>query len=217
MTSHSSKIDTFFQAAALGQFEAVKELINDGLDINTICPYEGDTVLTYAASEGHVEMVKWLLDHGADPDHLNDAKESPLHYAVFNNDLPVVELLLAHDCKIDYTTEAPLVWATRRGLFEAAEMLVNHGANLNVVGEYKETPLMYAAKNGKEDFVALFLRSGVDLDKKNSMNETAEDLAAGGRHSKIISQIKAYRETMRTHELNAQREHLRRYLRGPRS
>jgi len=47
-----------------------------------------------AAYHGHVELVKLLIQHGADPNSLNDRGQSPLAGAVFKGEAEVVEVSL---------------------------------------------------------------------------------------------------------------------------
>jgi len=45
-----------------------------------------------AAYHGHAPLVKLLLQHGADPNSLNDRGQSPLAGAVFKGEADVVEV-----------------------------------------------------------------------------------------------------------------------------
>jgi ankyrin repeat protein len=47
-----------------------------------------------ASYHGHAPLVSLLLDHGADPNRLNDRGQSPLAGVVFKNEKDVIELLL---------------------------------------------------------------------------------------------------------------------------
>ena len=47
-----------------------------------------------ASYHGHAPLVKLLLDHGADPNTLNDRGQSPLAGAVFKGEDEVVEVSL---------------------------------------------------------------------------------------------------------------------------
>jgi ankyrin repeat protein len=45
-----------------------------------------------AAYHGHAVLVKLLIEHGADPNILNDRGQSPLAGAVFKNESGVIEV-----------------------------------------------------------------------------------------------------------------------------
>ena len=47
-----------------------------------------------AAYAGHAELVRALIEHGADPDRLNDRGQSPLAGAVFKREDAVVHVLI---------------------------------------------------------------------------------------------------------------------------
>ena len=47
-----------------------------------------------AAYHGHASLVKLLLQHGGDPNRLNDRGQSPLAGAVFKGEDAVVEVSL---------------------------------------------------------------------------------------------------------------------------
>lgn len=58
-------------------------------------------------------------------------------------------LLLEHDCAVNYlskTGESPLHILTKKGRFEAAMVLLTHGANANLKGQDGNTALHLAMK-----------------------------------------------------------------------
>ena len=59
-----TKAERLQDAARKGDAAAVKQLLDEGVDVNTKFRYNA-TALFYAADHGHVEVVKVLLDHGA--------------------------------------------------------------------------------------------------------------------------------------------------------
>ena len=60
-----TKAEQFQEAARKGDAATVKKLIDEGVDVNTKFRY-GATAIFYASDHGHVEVVKILLDKGAD-------------------------------------------------------------------------------------------------------------------------------------------------------
>lgn len=86
--------------------------------------------LVYAASWGHVEVAKYLLDQGAQVNLIPvgfDYAGTPLHYAAFQGRRAMVDMLMQHgadpavrDTKIDALAED---WAEHFGYTDLAEYL----------------------------------------------------------------------------------------------
>ena len=64
-----------------------------GADVNT--------ALQVASADGRSDVVRWLLDHGADPDSHKDVRQSPICLATVNGHPEVVRILLGHGVRID--------------------------------------------------------------------------------------------------------------------
>lgn len=60
-----TKAEQFQEAARKGDAASVKKLLDEGVDVNTKFRYNA-TALFYACDHGHIEVVKVLLDTGAD-------------------------------------------------------------------------------------------------------------------------------------------------------
>ena len=74
----------------------------------------------------------------------------------------------------------PLHNACSYGHYEVTELLVKHGASVNVSDLWKFTPLHEAAAKGKYEIVRLLLRHGADPTKKNRDGHTPVDLVKEG-------------------------------------
>ena len=72
-------------AAARNDTATVIAHINHGIDINAQDEDTGNTALHEAATNGHAEMTKMLLEHGAQVYITNKDKHSPLHMAIKSN------------------------------------------------------------------------------------------------------------------------------------
>ena len=62
------------------------------------------------------------------------------------------------------------------GHYEVTELLVKHGASVNVCDLWRFTPLHEGAAKGKYDIVKLLLKHGADATKKNRDGHTPIDL-----------------------------------------
>ena len=65
----------------------------------------GTTVLMYAAGLGHTDVVKLLLDYGADPNGQDVRGGTALMVAAFNGEQDVVALLVERGAKLDTMSE----------------------------------------------------------------------------------------------------------------
>jgi len=86
------------KAASKGDLNAVKALLDKGMDVNQRGP-NGRRPLHNAAISGHKEVVEYLLSKGADVDPMTDLEETPLVMAKERGHDEIVKVLLAHGAK----------------------------------------------------------------------------------------------------------------------
>ena len=75
---------TFYKAAERGDIKTVTDMLNKGVDVNSKTPgtgYYSLTGLHGAAWFGHPDIVKLLIEKGADVNARNDFGETPLYFA----------------------------------------------------------------------------------------------------------------------------------------
>lgn len=86
----------FIYACMHGRTAVVKMLLDSGVDVNCCISY-GQTGLHYAAYMGYPELMKFLLESGADPDLVETQfNKTPIDWAVEVNELKAVSLLNQH-------------------------------------------------------------------------------------------------------------------------
>ncbi|KAK8226081.1 ankyrin repeat-containing domain protein, partial [Phyllosticta capitalensis] len=89
--------------------------------------WQSKTALIEAVQFQKFEMVKILLDHGADPRMREDFSRTAFFWAVMKNDRPIAELLLARDGGVlnmrDKEGVSPRGYAMNNGLKEMATWL----------------------------------------------------------------------------------------------
>lgn len=118
-------------AAFFGQFEVAKFLKQKGGDVNAVATNgSGYNALTGAATSGHAEIVKWLLENGAEPNYRYANGYSPLLAAAANGHLEIVKTLLAHGADLHAKSDdgkTALSYAEERGHKEVADYLSRQG------------------------------------------------------------------------------------------
>ena len=114
-------------AAVFGYLEIARYLATQGADINAPATNgSGYNALTGAVANGHTEIVKWLLETGADPNYRYGPGYSPLLTAAANGHLEIVKLVLAHGADLRAVTNdgrSALALASERNHPAVAEHL----------------------------------------------------------------------------------------------
>lgn len=99
MAPHKKHLDAHGQtllarACSAGKLESARQRLAERPEDLDWPDFAGNTPLQVASLEGHVEIVKMLIEAGCALDTYNDAKDTPLLDAVDNGHLEVIKLLL---------------------------------------------------------------------------------------------------------------------------
>ena len=131
--------------------------------------FAGTTELYWAVTGGDLEIVRLLLDAGAEVAAEAQAKASSLHAAVEAANLPVASLLLDYGGEValnwfDYVDRTPLMIAVEMGNVVLARRLIDAGTDANANNEphIGDTALHMAVANGTLEMVELLLKAGAD-------------------------------------------------------
>ncbi|KAJ3202632.1 hypothetical protein HDU67_000388, partial [Dinochytrium kinnereticum] len=144
-------------ASSSGNLDVVTALLKYDSPIDAM-DSEKCTPLHRASEKGHIEVVKTLLAQGADPIARDWKEDTPLHYACLNGH-PLIVSALVSEGNVDMGGEkkaTPLHKASVGGHAAVVEILLLHGANLNVKDSENLTPQERAFTEGHYDVVAIF-------------------------------------------------------------
>ncbi|ROT68231.1 putative transient receptor potential cation channel subfamily A member 1-like isoform X2 [Penaeus vannamei] len=139
---------------------------------------ESNTALHLACLEGHPEVVKVLLEHGAEVEARNTSLWTPLDCASAKGHVYCVHLLLDYDAPLDpldKTKTTPLQLAAREGHVAVTKLLLERGASLSACDSNGRNALEQAIAAGRRDVCMAIIKSSewetgmrnVRLDKKN--------------------------------------------------
>jgi ankyrin repeat protein len=136
----ASPFARLIEAVTAGDADRVTALLNGnpGL-INERGGPGTRTALHVAASSRREEMVRVLLEHGADPDiRCEGDAATPLHFAAEHGDLGIIRLLIEHGADPvghgDYHELEVIGWAAcfGKGGSDVIDYLLSHGARHNI-------------------------------------------------------------------------------------
>ncbi|XP_028847701.1 ankyrin repeat domain-containing protein 50 [Denticeps clupeoides] len=155
--------------------------------------HQGQTPLTLATRQGHVEVLHVLLDwaqdhHGTEAavlrsmlEHADGEGWTALRSAAWGGHVDAVRLLLEAGAEVDgcdsegRTALRAAAWA---GHEEILLTLLGHGAQVNLADREGRTPLIAAAFMGHKEAVAILLDAGAEVDLADGDGRTALSVAA---------------------------------------
>jgi ankyrin repeat protein len=163
--------------------QAVTTLIKQRIGLDA-AEADGSTALHWAAQLNREDLVKLLVEAGANPNAKTRYGIAPLTLACTNGSAAIVELLLAH--KADPTVAnnegaTALMTCARTGNVDAMRPLIVRGANVNAVEGFRgQTALMWAASENNAEAVTMLAEAGADVNAESKSGFTAFLFAARG-------------------------------------
>lgn len=129
--------------------------------VNKALPDTPFTPLIRGVQMQRIDMIEFLVEHGADPD------ADPAKWG------------------------GALLEAARQGAGEIAVYLLDHGANPNAKDEANQSALMLAASIGHKNIVEILLKAGADVNMVSIHGGTALTHAAEGGNKGIYDMIQS--------------------------
>ncbi len=153
-------------ACQSGNLELVQSLINEH-NVNTIDTY-GFTPLIQASGYGHLDIVKFLLNNGAD---INSGRVwYPSSRASVNGQLDIVKFFINNnfrDVNFRYSYgDSLLEYASRGGHLDIVKFLLKNGAYVNTTNNSGWTPFMVASCRGHLDVIKFLFDNGADINAR---------------------------------------------------
>ena len=159
-------------ASKLGQLQCVNALLEHGANKDILCGMVLDksrilvSSVYLACFEGHIEVVKLLLEHGAP---LNSPTCAPLCGACRSGNTEIARFLIDQGADVNlssalnrYLCTSPLAAASRCGIVELVEYLIDKGADIHCTGD-QLNPLIEGCSNGHIEVMEVLLSHGADI------------------------------------------------------
>lgn len=133
-----------------GCLEIAKVLLVNNADTNFQESSHGWTALQFAAMHNKLDEVKLLLEHNTDPNFIGWSGKAPLHSAVAEKHVEIVQILLQNGADPNIESHGdylrPLHYAAEADHLEILNLLLENGADPNLKDSRGLTPLDIAKK-----------------------------------------------------------------------
>jgi len=212
--NHRSVVMPLHAAVQHRRKNVVVWLLEHGANVNARTE-DGSTALALAAYNGDLEMVKMLIERGADPSVKNqqgfstldvvDQMQWPeikeylltpgrLQNAARLGDLPTItRMLKKKPWRVnEIRVYAPLHAAARYNFSQMLRYLLDEGAEVDIQMLDASTPLILAASEGHMEIVQCLIANGADVGHVNSMGYDALKAAQMTNQTDVATIIASY-------------------------
>jgi ankyrin repeat protein len=149
-----------FNAVILSDMDLVEKLMNRGVDLN-IRDSAGKNVLFYAVTKGvkNSTIINRLVNTGLDINTKDNSQQTVL--------FEIMKVLMA------LKQDSDAINQKRNELYQLADTLFGQGLSIDIEDKNGKTALFYAVHNKDEESIKFLVKSGADINKKDSKGETA--------------------------------------------
>jgi ankyrin repeat protein len=165
--------------ARTGNVDAAQLLLNHHATVDARETFGGQTALMWASARRHPEMMRLLIARGADVNARSTDRNYQRHVTAEGRPK-----------NLDSGGLTPLLYAARENCAACVEVLLKHGADIDLLDPDGVSPLLVAIMNANWDLARQLITAGADVNQWDIFGEaplfTAVDLRSridGGRAS----------------------------------
>ena len=186
-------LDSIHLASYFGLVDSVRVLLQEGCEVDALDGFKG-TSIHWTLTGGQHEMLDYLLDHGANPNHERDpcrlrrwdeilAFATPLGIAASNGDNRAIESLTEHGADVNLWQSKAYSWsalsiASYARKHDTVRLLLQKGADVNL----ESRSIFEAAIGGGHDTLKLFIEAGV---RRELLHKALVGAAETGQYKKV--------------------------------
>jgi ankyrin repeat protein/class 3 adenylate cyclase len=163
------------------------------VDVNQRDDDTGNPPLVVAVEENQIEIVRLLLNHGADANCKDwTSKNTALDVAEQKGFKPIVEVLQQRGAR--YSSGSSFHLAAKNGDIVSIEEMLDKGSDINEVDASKGwTALHYAVNYGQKHLVEYLIIRGADVNKKDFLGKNNPiDVLSNTNRGDIVKLLNKY-------------------------
>ena len=154
--------------------DSVREQLTAGLDVNSI-DEKGISLLHKAVIIGNIDLVKLLVENGADLDielprlNSNHMRLTPILYAVIQNKKNIVSYLINQGVDVDKKLNSNttiLHHASAHNHVDLVKLIISKDADINSCDTNGMSPLHYASNIGNKKIIEILIAAGANVNAK---------------------------------------------------
>ncbi|CAG4945878.1 unnamed protein product [Parnassius apollo] len=172
--------------------KTIKALLESVSDIANYGNTENITPLHIVSSQGRLDVMQLLIDHGAMIDVQDFDGHTALHDAALAMQAQALNILLFAGADPEILNESNFTafhFACYKGCLESVKVLHPFVSNIDQVTASGDSPLMLATMGNCENIVQFLLENGADPHVKDVDGDMALNIALKSGHSSIFKRL----------------------------
>ncbi|WP_353285220.1 ankyrin repeat domain-containing protein [Wolbachia endosymbiont (group A) of Beris morrisii] len=184
--------EELFDAVKQNNLDKVKELINQGANINAQEKgIYGKKPIHIAAENNNKNIIEFLLSRGVSVNDTERVGNTPLHYAAWGGRLEAAEFLVNKGADIDAADAStygkkPVHVAAENNNKNIIEFLLNRGVSVDDTERVGNTPLHYAAWRGCLEAAEFLVNRRANINAADNSGKKPVHVAAENNNKNII-------------------------------
>ncbi len=173
------------------------EILTQRPDLADAADQRGNSLLTWCINADNPAFLAFLLPRSTLLDLAGQEGCTPLHCAAEIDDVASIALLLAGNQQglraslnlQDDSGNTPLLSALENDSMDAAERLIDAGADIHIANHAGQTVLMMAAERGAVKLIRKLMPQRPDIEAQDQFGETAIDKAMAKGHVELAETL----------------------------
>jgi uncharacterized protein len=154
--------------ARTGSVEAAKPLLEHGATVDARESFGGQTALMWASARRHPQMIELLISRGAAVDARSAVRDYQRHIQAEGRPK-----------SLDAGGFTPLLYAARENCLACVDVLLKHGADIDLPDPEGVSPLLVAVMNANWDLAKKLIDAGADVNQWDIFGEAPLFTAIG--------------------------------------
>lgn len=164
LRQHKQQLD-IYESASIGDIDNLKKQLDQDSNLLNTYSIDGFTPLGLSCFFGHYNIVKYLIDRGANVNIAsnNQLKVAPIHSACAISNYDITVLLLKSGANVNAKQMqgvTPLHSVAHNGQTKLAKLLIDSGSDINAKMDSGQTPLFMANERNFTETADLIKQHG---------------------------------------------------------